>query len=160
MSDQSVVDQPAPRFNAVRIALMAAVIVLLLGGAAVAGYLYVRWSRNQPPNLKTFPGAVQVIDESAAEGRDHQQYAVVAPVSEVEQFYADQDLTCQSQYASVTAGVDGEPVREGYLYTRCLADRSLLGFTQYAVVLIQPQYDPAQVSSGEVVVDVQRHWGN
>lgn len=159
MSDQDFTAHPARRLSAVRVALVAAAVVLALIFAAVAGYVYVRWSRNQPPHLPVFPGAVQVIDEAVADGQDHQQYTVLAPVSEVEQFYVGQDLTCQPQYASVTMGDAGEPVREGYLYTRCLADRSLLGFTQYAVVLIQPRYDPAQIAVGEVVVDVQRYWG-
>lgn len=155
---ERVMDDSRPRFNAVRIALGVAALVVVLVVAAVAGYFYARWSRSQPLDLDVFPGAVKTIDEEVAGGQDHQQYAVVAPVSEVEHFYTRQDLTCQPQYASVSTGESGDLVREGYLYTRCLADRSLLGFTQYSVILIQPQYDPAQASSGEVVVDVQRYW--
>ncbi len=157
MNEQTPVDDER-RSGALRLALLALVLVGVLIVAAVAGYLYVQWSRTQPPDVAMFPGATVLLEENAVAGQDHQQYSVVAPVSEVERFYIDHDLTCEPQYASVTEDEGGELVREGYIFTRCLVDRSLLGFTQYAVILIQPRYDPAQLDEGEVVIDVKRYW--
>ena len=113
------------------------------------------WSRSQPPDVARYPGAQEVAAEVLAAGRDHRQYAVIAPMADVEAFYEGQDgMTCSRQFA-------GEGGNEGagrHVTTRCLLDRSLLGFTQYATVVIRPTYDPAQEPSGEIVIDVQRYW--
>lgn len=160
-AEASTLSQPAERKGpgrATRIALglLAVVIVAAIGAAAV--YTYARWSRSQPPDVARYPGAQEVAAEMLAVGRDRRQYAVVAAVAEVEAFYEGQDdMACSRQFAAQEDGAGGEGAGR-HVATHCLLDRSLLGFTQYATVVIRPTYDPAQEPSGEVVIDVQRYW--
>jgi hypothetical protein len=34
-----------------------------------------------------------------------------------------------------------------------------MGMTQYTTIVIQPVYDQDQNPTGQVIIDIQRHWG-
>jgi hypothetical protein len=145
----------------VRIVLGLVVIGVIVIIAAVIGLLMYRESRNKPLDVDVYPGVQQVSDERLYDGHDHQQYVSTDPVDEIEAFYADQDdMECKRQYQTYVERPGEEPLKEGYLYTRCLIDHSTLGMTQYTTVVIQPVTDESGQATGQVVIDVQRFWGS
>jgi len=150
-----------PESRLVRIAL--GVFGLVLVAAVVAGIAFVlmRASRNKPLEIDMVPGARQVGSEVLSDHSDHYQYVSTSPIEEIVAAFARQDdMVCHDQYARVVDQPDGEPLREGYLYTTCLVDRSWLDMTQYNEITIQPQYDADGQATGEVLIDVRRFWGN
>jgi hypothetical protein len=150
-----------PESRLVRIAL--GVFGLVLVAAVVAGIAFVlmRAGRNEPLEIEMVPGAQRIANEVLTDHSDHQQYVSTAPVEEIVAAFARQDdMVCHDQYVRVVDQPDGEPLREGYLYTSCLIDRSWLDMTQYNEITIQPQYDADGQATGEVLIDVRRYWGN
>jgi hypothetical protein len=139
---------------------VVAVVVVLVVAAMIAVYLY-RSSRNKPLEVAIYPGATLVNSETVYRGFDHQQYTSSDPFDKIEQFYAARkDITCEPQY-SVVEQVPGQtaPRKEGHIFTRCQIDHSGWGMTQYTTIVIQPVYDENQNLTGQVTIDVQRHWG-
>ncbi|MBN1679123.1 MAG: hypothetical protein JW966_02445 [Anaerolineae bacterium] len=146
--------------NLIRLVLVLLIVGVVLVVVGVVGYMQYRSSRDKPLKVDTYPGAQLVGNEVLYDGYDHQQYVSSDPIDTIEQFYAKQDMDCEPQYATIVERPGEEPVREGYLYTRCLRDRSSLGMTQYTTVVLQPEQDEAGNATGQVVIDVRRYWGN
>jgi hypothetical protein len=145
----------------VRLTLVAVAIVVVLVTAAVIGAYLYRSSRNKPLQVPIYPGATLVNSEKVYDGFEHDQYMSADPFEEIEQFYADRKgMACEPQY-SVVEQVPGqtEPRKEGHIFTRCQIDHSALGMTQYTTIMIQPVYDQEQNPTGQVTIDIQRHWG-
>ena len=139
--------------------VVAAVIVLVVA-AVIAAYLY-RSSRDKPLEVEIYPGAALVNSEKLYDGFDHQQYTSTDPFEQIERFYAAQkDMVCEPQYR-VVEQMPGqkEPRKEGHIFTRCQIDHSGWGMTQYTTIVIQPVYDQNQNPTGQVTIDIQRHWG-
>lgn len=158
--DESPADRGFWQSRVVRIVLGLLVLGVLVVVVALVAVLSYRESRNKPLKVGTYPGAQMVSEERLYDGYDHQQYVSTDPVEKIEEFFDRQDdMKCQRQYASVTERPGEELLREGYLYTSCVIDHSTLGITQYTKVVIQPQQDGAGNLTGQVVIDVQRHWG-
>jgi len=69
-------------------------------------------------------------------------------------------MVCEPQYR-VVEQMPGqkEPRKEGHIFTRCQIDHSGWGMTQYTTIVIQPVYDQNQNPTGQVTIDIQRHWG-
>ncbi len=164
MADDRQVTAPGralPESRLVRIAL--GIFGLVVAAAVIGGIAFalMRSSRNKPLEVEIVPGARQVGSEVLSDHADHQQYISTAPVAEIVAAFAEQDdMVCHDQYARVTGQADGEALREGYLYTTCLLDRSWLDMTQYNEITIQPQYDESGQATGEVLIDIRRYWGN
>lgn len=144
----------------VRAALIAVVVVVVLAVIAAAAVLALRASRDKPLDVAIYPGARLVNHETLYDGFDHLQYSSDDPFAAVEAFYFErEDMDCVRQYRTVEERPGQEPLREGHLSTRCQADRSGYGITQVATVLIQPVYDANEQPTGQVVIDIQRYWG-
>jgi len=145
----------------VRTVLIAVVVVVVLAAIAVAVLLALRASRDKPLDVAIYPGARLVNHETLYDGFDHLQYTSDEPFAAVEAFYLErEDMDCVRQYRTVEERPGQEPLREGHLSTRCQADRSGYGITQVATVLIQPVYDANEQPTGQVVIDIQRYWGD
>lgn len=144
----------------VRVVLVAVVVVVALAAIAIAVVLALRASRDKPLEVAIYPGARLVNHETLYDGFDHLQYYSEDPFAAVEAFYFERDdMDCVRQYRTVEERPGQEPLREGHLSTRCQADRSGYGVTQVATVLIQPVYDATEQPTGQVVIDIQRYWG-
>lgn len=164
VSEQSVSRPENKRFfqsTIVRLTLVAVVIVVVLAVAAVIGVYLYRSSRDKPLEVPIYPGATLVNSEKLYDGFDHQQYTSTDPFEKIEQFYADRKgMTCEPQYSLVEqVPAQTEPRKEGHIFTRCQIDHSGLGMTQYTTIMIQPVYDQDQNPTGQVTIDIQRHWG-
>jgi hypothetical protein len=142
--------------------VLALFVIGIVGAViGVIAFLSYRSSRDKPLEVKVYPGAVMVNDEVIYDGYDHQQYLTSDPIESVEAFYDGQDdMECERQYQRVQQIEGEDPIREGYLFTSCIIDHSGLGMTQYTKVVLQPRYDDAGGATGEVIIDVQRYWGN
>jgi hypothetical protein len=140
--------------------VVVAVVVVLVVAGVVAVYLY-RSSRDKPLKVAIYPGATLVNSEKINDGFDHQQYTSTDPFEEIEQFYMSRKgMVCEPQY-SVVEQVPGQTElrKEGHVFTRCQLDHSGWGMTQYTMIVIQPVYDQDQNPTGQVTIDIQRHWG-
>ncbi len=157
MSQRAVI----PQSRLVRIALGVAGLAAIAAVVGVIAFVLMRASRNKPLEIDLPPGARQVGGEALSDHADHQQYVSSASLDQiVAAFERQDDMVCHDQYARVIDQPDGEPLREGYLYTTCLIDRSWLDMTQYNEITIQPQYDDNGQPTGEVLIDVRRYWGH
>lgn len=152
MSEEVNEERSMLQSKVVRLGLGLLVLGVVVIVAGVIIYLAYRSSRNKPLEVDVYPGAEQVSSE-VLEDFDHQQYASADPVEKIEQFYTEQDMECTKQYQNV----NGQSV---HVDTRCLIDHSFLDITQYTQVIIQPQVDEAGTSTGTVVIDVRRYWGD
>ena len=168
MADEQQVSAPQseshravlPESRLVRAVLGLFGLVAVVAVVGAIALLLMRSSRNKPLEVEMVPGARQVAGEVLSDHADHQQYISTAPIDEIVAAFARQDdVVCHDQYARVVDQPDGEPLREGYLYTSCLLDRSWLDMTQYNEITIQPQVDEGGQPTGEVLIDVRRHWG-
>lgn len=129
--------------------IILVVIVVVIGAIAYSSY---RSSRGKPIKVGVYPGVQQITDEVIYAGYDHQQYLSGDPIEQIEAFYNNRNgLKCERQY-----DYRQEPAL--YLFTSCIVDRSSLNMTQYTKVVIQPAMDDAGNPTGQVVIDVQRHW--
>lgn len=145
----------------VRVTLALVLIGIIAVVVAVVALYSYRSSRNKPLAVDIYPGAERVLTEEVYDGFDHQRYMVTASLDEVDQFYTGQDdMECERQYGTVTERLGEEPLREGHNSTRCVIDRSGWGVSQFTTVIIQPDVDANGVASGQIVIDVQRHWGD
>lgn len=144
----------------VRVVLIAVVVVVVLAVIAAVVVLALRDSRDKPLDVAIYPGARLVNHETLYDGFDHLQYYSDDPFAAVEAFYLERKgMKCEPQYRTVEERPGQEPLREGHLFTRCEADRSGYGITQVATVLIQPVYDADEQPTGQIVIDIQRYWG-
>lgn len=142
----------------VLVLFMLGIMAVIVGVIAFFSY---RSSRDKPLEVRAYPGAELVNDEVIYDGYDHQQYTTTDTVEAVEEFYNDQDdMECERQYQRVSEQTGTDTLREGYLYTSCMIDHSGFGITQYTQVVIQPRYDDDGNVTGDVIIDVRRHWGN
>ncbi len=152
---RGLLQSPVLRFV---LALFVIIVVIIVGVIVV--FLSYRASRDKPLKVKVYPGAVIVLDEKMFDGFDHQQYMSLDSLDQIEAFYDGQKgVSCERQYQTVTERPGEEPLREGHIFTRCQIDRSGYGMTQYTTIVIQPARDEAGNSLGQVIIDVQRHWG-
>jgi len=135
------------------LALLALAAVLIIVG--VIYFLINRANRNKPLEVDSYPGATQVSSEVLSEGFDHQQYKSADPIEKIEQFFRGQEMECTPQYRTVIEQPGQPPVKEGHLYTTCVLDRSGWGVTQYTKVQIDDGGNP----TGQIIIDVQRQWG-
>lgn len=148
------------RISVVRLLVLAVGLGVIAAVIAAVAYYAYRESRDGPLQVKVYPGATQTINETVREGYDHQRYVTTDSLEKIEQFYAGQDgMACEPQYAQIIEQPGADPIKEGYLYTRCIKDRSSLNMTQYTVILLQPVVDGSGSPTGEIVIDVERHWG-
>jgi hypothetical protein len=144
----------------VQLALVVVAVGIVLIVAGVVVFFSYRASRDKPLKVKLYPGATLVNSETVSGGFKHQQYVSDDPFEDVEQFFAKQDdMVCQRQYRVVQTRPGQEPIKEDPQYTRCQIDHSGLGVTQYTTVLIQPVRDANDAPTGQIVIDVQQHWG-
>ncbi len=144
----------------VRLVLIAVVLFMVLVAVVVVVVLGLRASRDKPLEVAIYPGARLVNHETVYEGFDHLQYYSDDPFAAVEAFYFERDgMVCVRQYRTVQERPGQEPLREGHLSTRCQVDRSGYGITQVATVLIQPAYDANEQPTDQIVIDIQRYWG-
>jgi hypothetical protein len=149
------------RRRSVRLVLMGVAVFLALIVLAVLIVLVLRASRDKPLDVPVYPAAQLVNHEVLYDGFDHLQYVTSDPFEQVEAFYLDRDgMDCERLYRIVEEQPGQEPRREGHYATRCQVDRSAYGITQFATVLIQPVYDADERPTGQVIVDVQRYWGD
>ena len=154
-NQRGLLQSPVLRFV---LALFVLVVVIIVGVVIV--FLSYRVSRDKPLKVKPYPGAVVVLDEKVFDGFDHQQYMSMDSMEQIEAFYDQQKgVGCERQYQSVVERPGEEPLREGHIFTRCQIDRSGYGMTQYTTIVIEPAYDEAGNPAGQVIIDVQRHWG-
>ncbi len=161
VSNQEQADRSLMQSPMIRLALGVVIVGIVLIVAGVVTFFSYRASRDKPLKVKTYPGAVLVNAETVSAGFDHQQYVSDDPFEDIEQFYAGQnDMVCERQYRVVEERPGQDPLKQDVLFTRCQIDHSGLGVTQYTSIVIQPVRDADQVPSGQVVIDVQRHWGN
>jgi hypothetical protein len=140
--------------------VVVAIVIVLVVAIVIVVYLY-RSSRDKPLKVAIYPGATLVNSERVNDGFDHQQYTSTDSLEKIEQFYMDRKgMVCEPQY-SVVEQVPGqsEPLKEGHIFTRCQIDHSGMGMTQYTTIVIQPVYDQDQNPTGQVIIDIQRHWG-
>ncbi len=143
----------------VRFTLLAVVVVALLVVGTLAGLYLYRQSRNKPLDVKIYPGAQMITQETVYDGLDHRQFLTDAPFTDVETFYDALDgMQCEPQY-TVVQEHDGTTYREGHLSTTCSIDRSGFGISQFATVTIQPVLDEAGNPTEQVMIDITRHWG-
>ncbi len=143
------------RLTLIGVASFLALIVL-----AMVIVLALRASRNKPLKVIVYPAAQLVNHEVLYDGFDHLQYVTGDPFEQVEAFYLTRkEMDCERLYRTVEERPGQEPLREGHYATRCQVDRSAYGITQFATVLIQPVYDADERPTGQVIVDVQRYWG-
>lgn len=148
------------RGRSVRLVLVGVAIFLALVVLAVVIVLALRASRDKPLDVAIYPAAELVNREVLYDGFDHLQYVTSDPFEQVEAFYLDRrEMDCERLYRIVEEQPGQEPRREGHYATRCQVDRSAYGITQFATVLIQPVYDEDERPTGQVIVDVQRYWG-
>lgn len=148
------------RGRSVRLVLMGIAVFLALIVVAVLIVLALRASRDKPLDVPVYPAAQLVNREVLYDGFDHLQYVTGDPFEQVEVFYLGRDgMDCERLYRVVEERPGQEPLREGHYATRCQVDRSAYGITQFATVLIQPVYDADERPTGQVIVDVQRYWG-
>lgn len=151
-------------------------LVALTIAAVVCGVIYytvIRVSKDAPIEFETFPGAQLYLEEQLGEGSDHFYYISTADPLSIESFYREREFNCITQYGTVYENA----VRNdsAYIQSTCLLDRShALGFRQFTRLIIQPARTPIvyldnnpsnQIVgggelTGEVVIDIQRQWGN
>lgn len=144
-----------------RIALIALGVGLVLIVGGLMAFFAYRAGKNEPIEIKQYPGAELINEEKLEEGEDHIQYHSNDTAEAIEAFYLDEydDLDCERQYEVVQEGLNDEAFREGYLFTRCRIDRSWLDISQYAVLTIQPARDANDTPTGVTVIDIRRTWG-
>ncbi len=148
------------RGRSARLVLVGVAVFLVLIVAAVVIVLALRASRDKPLDVPIYPTAQLVNHERLYDGFDHLQYTTGDSFEQVEAFYlARKEMDCERLYRIVEERPGQEPLREGHYATRCQVDRSAYGITQFASVLIQPVYDADERPTGQVIVDVQRYWG-
>jgi len=161
VSNKNHTDRTLMQSTMVRLALAVAVIGIVLVVVGVIAFFSYRANRNKPLEVKVYPGAALVNEERLYDGFDHQQYVSTDPFEEIEAFYDRQDdMECERQYRVVEDRPGQEPLKEDVLFTRCQIDHSGLGMTQYTSVVIQPAFDDNQNPTGQIIIDVQRHWGS
>jgi hypothetical protein len=141
------------------LALFALAVVLLIAG--VVTYMAYRASRNKPLKVDTYPGAQLVNSEVVIPNKwEHDQFVSADPIDQIEAFYKKQDMKCSRQYGSVQVVPEQSPVQEGLVNIVCLIDHSALDVTQYTKVTLQPRVDETGSPVGnEIIIDVERHWG-
>lgn len=161
VSNDKPTDRTLKQSTMVRLALAIAVIGVVLVVVGVIAFFSYRANRNKPLEVDVYPGATLVNDERLYDGFDHQQYVSTDSFDEIEAFYDRQDdMDCERQYRVVEERPEQEPLKEDVLYTRCQIDHSGLGMTQYTSIVIQPVFDDGQNPTGQIMIDVQRHWGS
>ncbi len=143
------------------VGLSALAVLAMLIVIAVVVFLALRASRNKPLDVAIYPGAQLVNAEKLYEGLDHQQYVSSDSFEAIETFYAAQkDMDCERFYRTVQERPGQEPLKEGHIRTRCQVDHSGFGVTQYTTITIQPVFDQNEKPTGEVIIDIQRYWGD
>jgi hypothetical protein len=144
----------------VRLVLIAVAVVVVVVGVTIAAVLALRASRDKPLDVAIYPGARLANHETLYDGFDHLQYYTDDAFPAVEAFYLEgEGMECVRQYRTVEERPGQEPLREGHLSTRCQIDRSGYGITQVATVLIQPVYNLDGQATDQVIIDIQRYWG-
>jgi hypothetical protein len=145
-------EKPFWKRNIVRIALVVLALVIVIVVVGVITFLSYRSSRTEPLAVKVYPGARLVVDEAISVGFDHQQYVAADSLENVDAHYDRQkDVNCERQY-----DYGQDPPQ--HLFSSCIIDHSWMNMTQYTRVIIQPLVDEAGQPTGEVIIDVQRHW--
>lgn len=156
-----------------RIVLGLLVLVVILLVVGVVYYNIVRVSKDQALPFDPYPGSQLRLEEKLSAGSDHFYYISTDDPLAIESFYRSRDFECQTLYGDV---FENAVRQEGvYIQSTCLLDRSHpLGFSQFTRLTIQPIRAPLQylddnpqnqiigggTLTGEVIIDIQRQWGN
>jgi hypothetical protein len=143
----------------IRLTLAAIVligIVILLIGAA---YIQARSTRDEPLEIRAYPGMQQVSYQKITEGHDTQYWAAEAPIIEVENHYRRQMDECERYFNDLTQALDVES--PSYVNTTCWLDHShdMFNILQYVKLIIQPEFNAEGQPTGRVYINIERVWG-
>lgn len=138
-------------------------LFLIIGVAAlIFGFAYMdaRNNRNQPIEIRHYPGLQLISEEALSDTQRTQRYEGVfsgisdSLIADMEAFYLDQMDSC------IRLSDQPEPTPEQFHTVVCQKDRShtWLGFTQFTRLEILPVRDTNRVLTGDVIVLVNDQW--
>ncbi|MBI5928837.1 MAG: hypothetical protein HY862_05975 [Chloroflexi bacterium] len=139
--------------------LIAGVVAILIGGA----YFQASSSRDEPLEIKAFPGLLQASYEKIDKGHDLQIWSGTVDLAELENHYKKQMDDCNRLFSKPEEGQeqsDQTIESKNYVRTTCLLDHSheLFGITQYVRLTVEPAFDEVGERTGVVNVTLERVW--
>lgn len=134
--------------------VLIGVIVLLIGAA----YIQASSTRDEPLEIRAFPGMLQISYEKISEGHDIQYWAGEAPIVEVENHYRRQMDECERYFNDLTQAQDVES--PSYVKTTCFLNHShdMFNVSQYLTLIIQPEFNAEEQPTGRVYINIERVW--
>lgn len=145
--------------------LMALVIIVCIAGGIVGGAFFQASStRDEPLEIKAFPGMLQTSYEKVNAGHDLQTWSgTVSSLAELENHYKKQMDDCNRLFSEPEEGQESSDQTiesKNYVRTNCLLDHShdLFGITQYVRLTIQPEFNEDGERTGPVNVTIERVW--
>lgn len=144
--------------------LLAVILILVIVGVIVGGaYFQASSSRDEPLDIKAFPGMLQSSYQKLEKGHDLQTWSGTVQLAELENHYRKQMDDCNRLFSEPEEGqesADQTIESQNYVRTTCLLDHShdFFGITQYARLTIAPEFTPEGERTGMVNVTIERVW--
>ena len=142
--------------------LLAVILIVGIAGIIVGGaYFQASSGRDEPLEIKVFPGMLQASYEKLDKGHDLQIWSGTVALAELENHYKKQMDDCNRLFSEAEEGQeqsDQTIESQNYVRTNCLLDHShdLFGITQYARLTIAPEFTPEGERTGVVTVTIER----
>ncbi len=142
----------------VRVVLGLIILAIIAVVVFVIYYNVTRARLDKPMEVKAYPNAEKVFEETLLEGNDRLYYEVQAEdvagvealAREIENFYRDEDYTCRSLHDNSV-----------YVYSTCLLEKTnFLGFDRFNRIRIVPLRDESSNLTGKVGIEISRNWGS